>query len=257
MAGGLYTSTAAHGSRFHTAVTERMDGWYPDPPHCPSCVPSRTYSPDASAMNPSISSSIGTSIGFDSSIAEGTRCLRLAAAATMALVEKGSLRPGGDDEPRRAHTDTHTRAHPEHLRCPCPQSFPATRCSSCGITTPAVWLRRRRYSLLGAADAVSAAARSLKRVMRRLGSSGGSALGTSDPDNRSFGSGTPGLRRASGPVPFFERGEGGRGGGKVRGKRRRGVPAPLPRRVAPFLRFLFFCCTRLHHRPPYPDRPGD
>ncbi|KAL3251677.1 hypothetical protein MRX96_055052 [Rhipicephalus microplus] len=195
-------------------------------------------------MNPS--SSIGTSTGVDSSFAEWTRCGRLAAVAAMALVVRGSDRRRHDSV-ARSHRHTHTRAPPEHLRCPCPYLsqrraadaapvVPLLECPAAAVFPSSV---RRLMTL------VSAAARSL-RAMRRLGSSGGSALGSSDPDNRSFGSGTPSLRRASGPVPFFEWGS--EGAGEKEG---------LPRRVAPFLPHLFFCCTRLHHRPPYPDRPGD
>ncbi|KAH6930936.1 hypothetical protein HPB50_021038 [Hyalomma asiaticum] len=161
-------------------------------------------SPDASAMNPS--SSIWTSIGVDGSIAERTRCGRLAAVAAMALVVKGSDRRDGATQ-SRSHRHTHTRAPPSTSGAHVP-IFPSdallllleyhhsssVRCCDGGIPSSV------RLMML-----VSAAARSLDaRAMRRLGSSGGSALGSSDPDNRSFGSGTPGLRRASGPVPFFE-----------------------------------------------------
>ncbi|KAL1419014.1 hypothetical protein MTO96_025482 [Rhipicephalus appendiculatus] len=96
---------------------------------------------------------------------------------------------------------------------------------------------------------VSAAARSLEtRAMRRLGSSGGSALGSSDPDNRSFGSGTPGLRRASGPVPFFEWGEWGGKAGEEEG-----CLVVWP----PFCRTCSFAAPGCATDPPYPDRPGD
>lgn len=186
------------------------------------------FSPEVSAINPSSSSSSGD-------IAETTwaRCGRLAVAAMAG--GPGRVARVSDRRPPRRRTHTHTQAHPESphtsgAHVPLPRVSTARSILRRRIPSSSSWLAvsLSRWTR----DAAPLAARSA-RVIRTTG--------------------PPGERPTRGPRTCSLRGRG----------RERDCTHVV---VAPFSagRFLASFClsfsrggARLHHRPPYPDRPGD